>query len=380
MVPVILAANPKANYLAHQREIQAAMAGVLESGTYILGKQVEAFEREFAQYIGVVHAVGLASGTDALHLALRACGIGSGDAVITVSHTAVATVAAVEMSGATPVLLDIDSETFNLDVGHLERVVLQPIGLRLRAIVPVHLYGRPAEMTAIMETAQRHGLFVIEDCAQAHGAALNGRRLGSFGHMGAFSFYPTKNLGGLGDGGAVTTNDAALAERVRLLRQYGWDKHRCSSSPGFNSRLDELQSAVLRVKLRHLDEENARRRVLAARYTSLLRGTAVLVPEERVNEQHVYHQYVVRVRRRDAARAHLSSKGIGTLIHYPVPVHLQPAYRGRIPLVGALPKTEEVAAQVISLPIYPELTTKAVEEVATEIAEWCRKHAAALGN
>lgn len=367
---MILPANPKANYLAHRSEIDTAIGEVLERGRYILGTEVEAFEVEFARFIGVDHAVGVASGTDALHLALRACGIGRGDGVVTVSHTAIATVAAIEMTGATPVLLDIDQDSYHLDINQLESALRAFTDLRIKAIVPVHLYGRPTKMDAIMSVAERHGLFVVEDCAQAHGAAIDNRRVGSLGHLGAFSFYPTKNLGAIGDGGAVTTNDPRLAERVRSLRQYGWDGCRQSVCTGYNSRLDELQSAILRVKLRHLSAENGLRRELAERYTSSLAESGVVTPREGSGERHVYHQYVIRVEARDELRAHLHERGIGTAIHYGVPVHLHTAYRDRIPVYRALPNTEASALQVISLPMYPELTSGAVADIASAVTEW----------
>jgi len=369
---VNLPANPKANYLAHRNEIDAAIRRVLDNGTYILGREVGAFEREFARFIGVDHAVGVASGTDALHLALKTCGIGTGDGVITVSFTAVATVAAIEMTGATPVLVDIDPDSYHLDVSQLERAVGQATGPKVKAIVPVHLYGRPAGMDAVMAIAKRHGLFVVEDCAQAHGAACGDRRVGSLGHLGAFSFYPTKNLGAIGDGGAVTTNDPGLAERVRSLREYGWDESRHSLCVGFNSRLDELQAAILRVNLPHLDAENRQRRALAARYTLLLRDSGVLTPREGTGEQHVYHQYVTRVEHRDSLREHLRERGIGTAIHYQVPVHLQKAYRERLPARKPLSNTERAAREVLSLPMYPELGADAVAEIASAIADWSR--------
>jgi len=374
----ILPADPKANYLAHKQEIEDAVARVLESGWYILGKEVTAFEEEFAAYIGVRHAIGAASGTDALELALRACGIGHGDAVITVSHTAVATVAAIELAGATPVLVDIDPATYTMDPGSLESTLTElmrrpsPSVGRPKAIIPVHLYGHPADMPAIMSIAQRYDLAVIEDCAQSHGAVLGGGKTGAWGRMSAFSFYPTKNLGALGDGGMVVTDDADLAERARLLREYGWRERYISEMQGMNTRLDELQAAILRVKLRYLDEENEKRRKLAQRYDSLLADTALTLPLTRPDAVHVYHQYVVRSGRRDALRAHLRERGIGTLIHYPAPVHLQPAYRDRLPTAASLQQTQEAVRQILSLPIFPELSEELVGTIADHIAAWQR--------
>ncbi|HKB40142.1 MAG TPA: DegT/DnrJ/EryC1/StrS family aminotransferase, partial [Gemmataceae bacterium] len=339
--PVLLPADPGAGYLAHKGAIDAAVRRVLESGWYILGQEAAAFEAEFARYLGVRHAVGVGSGTDALHLALRACGVGPGDAVITASHTAVATVAAIELAGAAPVLVDIDPRSFTLDPNRLEQAVAEHGGRgrassagRLKAVIPVHLYGHPADMPAVMDIARRHDLIVIEDCAQAHGAAVERRKVGTWGHLAAFSFYPTKNLGALGDGGAVVTNDPQTAERARLLREYGWRERYKSEVAGMNTRLDELQAAVLRVKLRHLDRENARRRELARTYDAALSATPLVLPRPRGDVDHVYHLYVVRSQQRDELRASLKADGIGTSIHYPTPVHLQPAYRGRLVLVG----------------------------------------------
>jgi dTDP-4-amino-4,6-dideoxygalactose transaminase len=352
----------KKQYASIKDEIDAAVTQVFEGGRYILGEQVAAFEDEFASRCGVAHAVGVGSGTAALHLALAACGVGAGDEVVTVPHTAVATVVAIELAGARPVLVDIDPTRYTLDPERLEAAITA----RTRAVIPVHLYGCPADLDPIVEIARRHNLFVVEDCAQAHGAAYRGRPVGSWGHVAAFSFYPTKNLGACGDGGMVVTDDAELAERVRLLRQYGWRERYVSSSiggvHGLNSRLDELQAAILRVKLRHLGEWNERRRRLARLYSERLAGSGVTLPCEPENTVHVYHLYVVRHPRRDALRAFLREQDVGSLIHYPVPVHLQPAYRGLGYEAGALPAAEAAAREVLSLPLYPELRE---EEVAT---------------
>jgi len=348
--------DPKAGYLAHQADIDSAIQRVLNSGWYILGREVESFEQEFAAYIGVHHAVGVASGTDALELSLRACGVGPGDLVFTVSHTAVATVAAIDLAGATPVLVDIDPVTYTMDPNCLEDALAHPPDGTPKAVIPVHLYGHPADMPSILKLAKRHGLYMIEDCAQSHGATLDGRMTGAWGDIAAFSFYPTKNLGALGDGGMVVTDNPALAERVRLLQQYGWRERYISDIPGGNSRLDELQAAILRVKLRGLDKGNMRRQSLAQTYNALLADVGLTLPEVRSGVTHVYHQYVVRLPQRDALRTYLRQAGIGTLIHYPAPVHLQPAYQGRLPIVAPLPWTEQVAKQVLSLPIFPQLS------------------------
>ena len=364
--------DPKAGYLAHQAEIDSAIQRVLNSGWYILGREVESFEQEFAAYIGVRHAIGVANGTDALELSLRACDVGPGDLVFTVSHTAVATVAAIELAGATPVLVDIDPVTYTMDPNCLEAALAQPPNGTPKAVIPVHLYGHPADMPSILELANRHNLYVIEDCAQSHGATLDGRLTGAWSDIAAFSFYPTKNLGALGDGGMVVTDNPALTERVRLLQQYGWRERYISDIPGGNSRLDELQAAVLRVKLRGLDTENLRRQSLAQTYNALLAHTGLSLPAVRSAVTHVYHQYVVRLSRRDALRTYLRQAGIGTLIHYPAPVHLQLAYQGRVPLVGPLPWTEHVARQVLSLPMYPQLSDDQARRVGECIIHFHR--------
>lgn len=371
---MIFPANPAANYRAHRDEIDQAVHRVLDGGMYILGEEVARFEEEFAHYLGVQHAVGVGSGTDALHIALRACGVGPGDTVLTVSHTAVATVAAVELTGATAVLTDIDPATATMDVNSLADAIEKQRSGRIKAIIPVHLYGHPADMPAIMTLAERHGLKVIEDCAQSHGAALDGRKTGTWGHIAAFSFYPTKNLGALGDGGAVVTNDRTLADRLRLLREYGWRERYVSDCAGLNTRLDELQAAVLRVKLRYLDKENARRRELARIYDAILSTTPVTAPRGWQRADHVYHQYVVQSDRRDALRSFLKANGVGTLIHYPVPVHLQPAYRGRVASNGAaLSHTETICRLILSLPMHPQLTDAEAHEVGDLIVRWTRQ-------
>ncbi len=358
-------ANPLAEYLELESEISTALQRVLNGGRYVRGPEVEAFENEFATYIGVNHAVGMASGTDAIHLALRALGIGPGDEVITVSHTAVATVAAIEQCGATPVLVDIDPRTYTMDAAQLP----QAISRRSRAIVPVHIYGHPADLDPILAIAQKNGLAVLEDCAQSHGASYGGRRVGSFGAIAAFSFYPTKNLGAIGDGGMILTSDAALAAKVRSLQEYGWRQRYVSEIPGFNSRLDELQAAILRVKLSHLDRHNHQRRELAQEYTARL-AECVTTPVDRAGSVHVYHLYVIRTPRRDGLQKFLADRGIGTAIHYPVPVHLQPAYLRPGFGAGSLPVTEEVAGEILSLPLYPQMTVEQVERVACAIKEY----------
>lgn len=366
-IPIhILPSNPKANYLAHKDEIDAAIAGVLDSGRYILGQQVTAFENEFAAYIGVRFGIGVGSGTEAIHLALLACGIGAGDEVITVSHTAVATVAAIELCGATPVVVDIDPNTYTIDTNQIESAITQ----RTKAVIPVHLYGHPADIESTMGVAHRYELRVIEDCAQSHGAVYKGRKTGAWGDIAAFSFYPTKNLGAIGDGGAVATDDPELAEQVRLLREYGWRQRYISDFPGLNSRLDELQAAILRVKLCYLDEENRRRQALAKLYDEVLSATSLKLPTCVPEASHVYHQYVVRSEYRDSLREFLRERGVGTLIHYPVPIHRQAAYQGRLRCADSMVNTEKVAKEILSLPMYPQLTSEQVRQVAEAIVSW----------
>jgi dTDP-4-amino-4,6-dideoxygalactose transaminase len=341
-------------------DLRAAVHRVLGRGWFVLGPEVEAFEAAFAAYHGAPHAVGVANGTDAVELALRAAGVGPGDEVITVAHTAVATVCAVERAGATPVLVDIDPHTFTLDVA-AARAAVTP---RTRAVVPVHLYGHPADLAGLTELARWAGLLLVEDCAQAHGARYRGRPVGTYGDLAAFSFYPTKNLGACGDGGAVLTRDAALAERLRRLRHYGQTDRYHHAERGVNSRLDEVQAAVLGVKLAALDRHNDARRALADRYRCGLAG--VQVPGEYPDGdavRHVYHLYVVRHPRRDALRARLAERGVGTLVHYPVPVHRQPAYADLGYRPGSLPHTERAAREVVSLPLYPGLTAARQDQV-----------------
>jgi dTDP-4-amino-4,6-dideoxygalactose transaminase len=362
--------SPFASYAARRAEIDEAVAGVLASGWYLTGAQAANFETEFAAYVGVRHALGVANGTDALQIALRACGVGAGDEVATVSHTASATVAAIELTGATPVLVDIDPVSYTMDPSRLEDVIrtsrrqAQP---RLKAVVPVHLYGQPADMTAIMDLARSMALRVVEDCAQAHGAALNGRNVGTWGDIAAFSFYPTKNLAALGDAGAVATDDPDLADRARLIHQYGWRQRFVSDMPGVNSRLDEVQAAVLRVKLRYLEEENRQRERIASRYDGLLREANVELPRLRPSARHAFHQYVVRSRRRDDLRVALNDAGIGTAIHYPVPAHLQPAYRHLAGAGGPLTASEEAAREVLSLPMFPQLSDEEITRVGESV-------------
>jgi dTDP-4-amino-4,6-dideoxygalactose transaminase len=363
--------NPGASYRAHQTEIDDAVARVMQSGVYILGKEVSAFEKEFSSYLGAQCGIGVGSGTDALHIALRACGVGTGDRVATTPLTASATAAAIEMAGAIPMFVDVDPDTGRLDPERLERAIKGTGSQRLKAIVPVHLYGYPADMEAITALANRYGLMVIEDCAQSHGASIDLRKTGTWGNMAAFSFYPTKNLGALGDGGAVITNDRSLSEKALLLREYGWRERYVSERAGLNSRLDEMQAAILRVKLPYLDHENNRRREVAELYSHALSGTTLETIRPTAKVQHVYHQYVVMCDRRDELLAFLKMEGVRALIHYPVPLHRQPAYRSRRPLQeDALGNSERLCGRVLSLPMFPELTNEQVGKVIQVVKQW----------
>ena len=360
--------DPRAGYLAQRTAIDAAIARVLDSGVYILGREVEVFEAAFADFVGVAHAIGVASGTDAVEIALRACGIGFGDLVFSVSHTAVATIAAIERTGAAPVLVDVEPGTYTMAPRELLRVLQSPPAGRPAAVLPVHIYGQPAELSALTEIARAFGIWLIEDCAQSHGAVYRGRAVGSFGDIACFSFYPTKNLGALGDGGMVVTNDPSLAAGLREIREYGWRERHVSARSGINSRLDPIQAAILGVKLESVAAGNARRQAIAARYDAGLSGLPLALPARRALATHVFHQYVIRLAERDALRESLQAAGIGSGIHYPVPVHQQPAYSGRLtcgPL--GLGVTERAASQILSLPIYPQLSDEAVDRVIGEI-------------
>ena len=363
--------DPRAGYLAQKAEIDAAIMQVLESGQYILGRAVERFESEFAAYLGLAHGIGCGSGTDALELALRACGIGEGHLVFTVSHTAVATVAAIERAGAKPVLVDIEPGGFAMDAAALDAALRDPPPGRPAAILPVHLYGEPADLAAIGEIARVQSLRVIEDCAQSHGAVYRRRPAGSFGDIACFSFYPTKNLGALGDAGIIATADAALAEAAREIREYGWRERYVSARSGINTRLDPVQAVVLSVKLPRLKADNERRQAIAARYDEGLAGLPISLPRRRPETSHVFHQYVIRSKDRDRLREHLRTASVGTGIHYPVPVHLHPAYRSRVALgPTGLRNSEKAAGEILSLPIYPQLADDAVDRVIAEMRKF----------
>lgn len=355
--------DPLTQYQHRRKEIDSAIARVLQSGQYLHGNETTGFEGELADYLDTRAAVATSSGTSALWLALRACGIGSGDEVITCSLTAVATVAAIELAGATPVLVDVEPDSCTLDPDLLPNA-LTP---RTRAIIPVHLYGQPADLTRIGEFASSKGLRVIEDCAQAHGARWCGRRVGGIGDAGCFSFYPTKNLGALGDAGAVVTGDLKIASTARALREFGWQADRVSVCPGGNTRMDELQAAVLRARLPFLDADNASRRVLAQQYSQSLRHTPLRVPTVRVGAEHVFHQFVVRAPKRDQLQQFLRERQILAEVHYPTPIHLQPAYRDRLRCASPMTNTEQLAGEVLSLPLHPHMSPDDVDLVARSV-------------
>jgi dTDP-4-amino-4,6-dideoxygalactose transaminase len=352
-----------AQYAAIRSPVQDAIREVLESGSFILGPNVEQFESAFADYCGGGEAIGVGSGTDALHLALRACSVGPGDEVITVSNSFVATALAIDHVGATPVFVEVDPVSYTMDVSKVEALVTP----RTRAILPVHLYGQAADLDPILEIARRNNLFVIEDACQAHGAEYRGARVGALGDIGCFSFYPAKNLGAYGDGGLVLTRRADLAERVRLLRNYGQIRKYQHILKGYNSRLDELHAAVLLAKLAHLDAWNAARRRVAESYRAGIQAESVTLPSEHANARHVYHLYVIRTANRDALQEWLTARGITSQIHYPVPIHKQEAYRALDVSRAQLALTEELAGEVLSLPMYPELTDAQVDWVIESV-------------
>ena len=358
------------SYRSLKTEIDAAIARVVNRGWYILGEEGERLEAEFARYCGVRHAVGVGSGTEALHLALAASGVRPGDEVVTSPLTAVPTVSAIDLAGARPVFCDIDPETYTLDPAALERLLKRRKGrkgARISAVVPVHLYGQPCAMGPIREVAQKQGLIVVEDAAQAHGAEYSGKKVGTLGTAAAFSFYPTKNLGAFGDAGMVTTDDTALAARVRMLRNYGEESKYRSVVRGFNSRLDEIQAAILRTKLPHLDGWNAVRRKYAHYYRILLEKADVVPPQEREDSRHVFHLYVVRSPKRDRLREWLKGKEIMTAIHYPVLVPFQPAYRDLGCKAGDFPVAERIVSKIVTLPLSPELTEEQIGAVAEAV-------------
>jgi dTDP-4-amino-4,6-dideoxygalactose transaminase len=362
MIPFL---DLKAQYASIGRDLEAAVLDVLRRGEYVLGSSVASFEKNFAAYCGAKEAMAVNSGTSALHLALLALDVGPGDEVITVPMTFVATVAAIRYANARPVMVDIDSETWTMDPAELERAITP----RTRAIMPVHLHGRLANMAAILEIANRHGIPVIEDAAQAHGAELDGRRAGTFGVVGCFSFYPGKNLGACGEGGGVVTDRPDLAQKVRQLRDWGQTAKYQHDLHGFNYRMDGIQGAALDVKLRHLAEWTSRRQAAARQYDLLLSKIGVDTPKPATDREHVYHVYALRTPDRDRVQAGLGDAGVMTNIHYPIPVHLQKAYADLGYRVGDFPVAEALAKETLSLPMFPEISGAQIERVCTELAK-----------
>jgi dTDP-4-amino-4,6-dideoxygalactose transaminase len=361
MIPFV---DLKAQYQSIKAEVDAAIASVLESSQFVLGEEVAILEEEFASYSGARYGIAVNSGTSALHLALLAAGIGPGDEVITVPFTFVATVSAICYTGARPILVDIDPCSYTMNVNQLEEVITE----RTKAIQPVHLYGQPADMDPVLEIARRHGLTVIEDAAQAHGSEYKGRRVGSIGELGCFSFYPTKNLGAYGEGGMIVTNNPEYACTLRLLRDWGQERKYHHVLRGYNYRMETIQAAILRVKLRLLEAWTEARRAHATRYDELLTDSSVQIPKVMPYARHVYHIYAVRVPQREVLRHGLHTRGIQTGIHYPIPVHLQPAYGDLGYGPGSFPCSEEVAREVVSLPMYAELNKEQVESIAVTVS------------
>ncbi len=361
----------KQQYRSIKDEVNASVQQVIDSCSFVLGENVNSLEKEFASFCGTEHAVGVANGTDALCLALLACGIGKGDEVITVPNTFIATTEAISQTGAKIVFVDVNSSTYNIDVSQIEGAINE----RTRAILPVHLFGQPADMDPIMEVARKYNLKVIEDACQAHGAEYKGKKVGSIGDAGCFSFYPSKNLAAFGDGGMVVSNGNEIAQKIKMLRDHGQIKKYEHLVEGHNSRLDEIQAAILRVKLKRLDEWNKLRRKNASIYNELLEDMdEVVMPLEAEDAKHVYHLYVIRTERRDELQQWLKSKGIGTGLHYPIPLHLQRAYEYLGYKEGDFPVAEECAKQILSLPMFPELTREEIEKVVSEIKRFFARH------
>ncbi len=372
MIPIL---DSKRQYAQIGADVEKAVVEVLRSGQYILGENNKMLSEEIAKYMGVKNAVTLNSGTDALHLALRALNIGAGDEVISVAFTFVATTEAIGIVGATPVFVDIDENTFNMDASKIEAAITP----RTKAIIPVHLYGQPCQMDVIMDIAKRHNLYVIEDCCQAIGAKYNGQMVGTFGDIGCYSFYPTKNLGAMGDGGLLITNSDEIKDRVIALRNHGGAIRYHHDEIGVNSRLDEVQAAILRVKLPYIDEWNTKRRENAYRYNELFANyPEIETPKELDNTYCVYHQYTVKIPNRDEVHAMLREAGIGAMIYYPIPLHLQKVHEYLNVKEGALPVTEKNTKLVISLPMFPELTAEEQKEVAEKLVQCIEKSKTAM--
>ncbi len=356
----------KTQYEAIKEEINSAVLGVMQSAHFILGPQGKALEEEIAGYHGVKHAVAVASGTDALHLALLAAGIKRGDEVITTPFTFIATAEAISYVGAIPVFVDIDPDSFNIDIAKIGPAITK----KTKAIIPVHLYGQPVNMDGLMEIAKKHNLRVIEDCAQSFGAEYHGKKTGAIGDFGCFSFFPSKNLGGYGDGGMVITDDAKQAEHLLSLRNHGSKVRYYHDEVGFNSRLDEIQAAIIRIKFKHIEEYNAKRRNNARLYSQYLNAPGIRTPSEQSGTKHVFHQYTIRVKNRDKVKQKLDAGGItSSMIYYPVPLHVQTAYKDLGMKPGSLPVSEQAALEVLSLPMYPELTEEQIKKVAEAVKQ-----------
>ena len=362
---MILCSNPSEQFKSHQSEIEDVVISVMRGNSYVLGEQVKILERKFAEYIGVSSVIGVASGTDAIEIALRALNIGFGDEVITVSHTAVATIAAIEATGASAVLVDVDPKFYTLNPNQLQESLTN----KTKAIIAVHLYGQAADLDPIITFCNLNKIYLIEDASQAHGAKYNNKRLGSIGDIGCFSCYPTKNLGAIGDAGLVTTNNEELASRIRRIREYGWE-NRVSMEPGRNSRLDELQAAILLIKLKYLDEDNQKRRDVAEFYFNKLSQYPILLPSIRGNGESVFHLFVIQVDDRNSLLSYLKQGGIIAGVHYSLPVHMHPAYKDRVIKSKDMIVTENIVNKIISLPIYPELSKSDAKKIVNRIDQF----------
>ena len=364
---MIACINPKENYLSHKREIEQAISNVCESGQYILGEEVKNFEREFCDFVGSKYALGVASGTDAIFLSLKSLNIGASDEVITTSHTATATISAIEATGAKAIFVDIEEDYFSINASMIASMITE----KTKAIVAVHIYGQPCDMEKLLEISKSYCLPIIEDCAQASGAKYGDKEVGSIGTFGCFSFFPTKNLGAMGDGGAITTNSKKLYNKLLMLRQYGWNTNRVSEYQGYNSRLDEIQAAILRVKLKYLSDYIRKRNEIALTYEKYLKNTSYVLPQTRTGCLHAYHLYVIKVRNRDKLLKFLKDHNILAMIHYKQPVHMQEAYKRE----DKLPITERIVDNILSLPMYPELDKKIVIGICQKLEDFDIKNA-----
>ena len=360
--------NPRAQYQMYKDEIDSAIQKTLNSGLYILGEEVEAFENAFSSYIGCEYSIGVGNGTDAIEIILKALDVGKGDEVITTSHTAVATIVGIISAGATPVLIDVSLEDYLMDVSCIESA----ISPRTKAIMPVHLYGKPANLQALITLAKRYDVFLVEDCSQAHGAMFLEKKVGSFGIASAFSCYPTKNLAAIGDAGVITTDDSSLAQKMRRIRQYGWQSRNSSLEFGINSRLDEVQAAILSVKLKYLDANNLRRREIAGIYKKKFEDIEIKVQNIEGSAISVFHQFVIQVDQREKLISFLEDRGISTAVHYPNPIAQMPGYSDKVKIVGSLSNAKVVSEQILSLPMFPELSDHEVEFVSDCVIDFMR--------